>query len=95
MTTFRFEWNEVAKVLFDLEGIVEEGFLAEQLENLYPAPDPENPPTSKEDGHIWWHEYMSDDQKSLHENVHDYYTFFNSELLEAEIARVKAEQEEE
>ena len=38
---------------------------------------------------------MSDEQKSLHENVHDYYTFFNSELLEAEIARVKAEQEEE
>ena len=89
LSTFSFEWNEVADALFGLSGTVDEGFIAEQLETLYPAPDPENPPTSREDGHIWWHEYMSDEQKSLHENVHEFYTFFNSELLEAEIAAAK------
>jgi len=94
LSTFKFEWNEVAFALFGLTGTVEEGFLAEQLESLYPAPDPENPPTSKDEGHMWWYEYMSEEQKALHENVHDYYTFFNSELLGAAIAEAKAGQEE-
>ena len=62
-----------------------EGFIAEQLEELYPATDPQNPPTSKEDGHIWWHEYMTEDQKASSSGVHSYYTFFNSEMLQAEI----------
>ena len=89
LATFEYEWNAIAKALFGLEGHVAEGFLAEQLESLYPAPDPANPPTSKDDGHIWWHEYMTDEQKALHENVHNFYTFFNSALLEAEIAAAK------
>ena len=61
-----------------------------KLEVLFPAPDPENPPTSEADGHIWWHEYMSDEQKALAENVHDYYTRFNSIMLQAEIDAAKA-----
>ena len=83
--TVEYDWAPVADDLFGITGHVEEGFIAEQLEQLYPAPDPQNPPTSKEDGHIWWHEYMTDEQKALSSGVHNYYTFFNSEMLEAEI----------
>ena len=83
--TVEYDWAPVANDLFGITGHVEEGFIAEQLEQLYPAPDPQNPPTSKEDGHIWWHEYMTDEQKALSSGVHNYYTFFNSEMLEAEI----------
>jgi len=85
LVTFEYEWNQVATDLFSLSGHVEEGFLAEQLEELYPPADPQNPPTSKEDGHIWWHEYMTEDQKASSSGVHNYYTFFNSEMLQAEI----------
>jgi len=85
LTTFEYEWNQTADDLFGLSGHVTEGFIAEQLEELYPAADPQNPPTSKDDGHIWWHEYMSDEQKDSSAGVHNYYTFFNSEMLQAEI----------
>ena len=90
LMTIEYEWNQTADDLFELSGHVAEGFIAEQLEQLYPAPDPQNPPTSKEDGHIWWHEYMSDEQKALSNDVHNYYTFFNSEMLQAEIDAAKA-----
>ena len=90
LTTVEYEWNQIATDLFGLSGHTAEGFIAEQLEQLYPAPDPENPPTSKEDGHIWWHEHMSDEQKALTDNVHNYYTFFNSEMLQEKINAAKA-----
>tara|TARA_B100001287_G_C22649100_1_gene514270 strand:- start:853 stop:1647 length:795 start_codon:yes stop_codon:yes gene_type:complete len=90
LMTVEYEWNQTAGDLFELSGHIAEGFIAEQLEELYPAPDPQNPPTSKEDGHIWWYEYMSDEQKALSTNVHNYYTFFNSEMLQAEIDAAKA-----
>lgn len=83
--TVEYDWNPIAEQLFGLTGHVEEGFIAEQLEELYPAPDPDNPPTSKEDGHIWWHQHMTPEQKAVDPGVHNYYTFFNSEMLEAEI----------
>ena len=83
--TVEFDWSQTATDLFGLSGHVEEGIIAEQLEELYPAPDPNSPPTSKEDGHIWWHEYMTDEQKAMSSGVHNYYTFYNSEMLEAEI----------
>jgi hypothetical protein len=89
LTTFEYEWNQVASDLFDLTGHVAEGFIAEQLEELYPAPDPQNPPTSAEDGHIWWHEFMTDDQKAAAIDVHNYYTFYNSDMLNAEINTAK------
>jgi hypothetical protein len=83
--TVSYDWSQIATDLFGLSGHVEEGFIAEQLEELYPAPDPQNPPTSKDEGHIWWHEYMTDEQKAMSSGVHNYYTFFNSEMLEAKI----------
>ena len=92
--TFEYDWAPVANDLFGLTGHVEEGFLAEQLEELFPAPDPSNPPTSKEDGHLWWHEYMSEEQKALSSGVHAYYTFFNTELLEEKIAEAKSSKED-
>jgi hypothetical protein len=83
--TFEYDWAPIANDLFGLTGHIEEGFLAEQLEELFPAPD-SSPPTSKEDGHIWWHEYMTEEQKSATSGVHDYYTFYNTELLDEKIA---------
>ena len=83
--TIEFDWSQTATDLFGMTGHVKEGFIAEQLEQLYPAPDPKNPPTSKKDGHIWWYEYMTDEQKAMSSGVHNYYTFVNSEMLEAKI----------
>lgn len=90
LSTVEYKWQQIAADLFGYSGHVAEGFIAEELESLYPAPDPQNPPTSKEDGHIWWHEYVSDEQLSELDNVHKYYTFFNSEMLQAEIDAAKA-----
>ena len=90
LTVVEYEWNQIANDLFGLTGHVTEGFIAEQLEQLYPAPDPQNPPTSKDDGHVWWHEYMTDDQKELSDGVHNYYTFFNSVMLQELIDAAKA-----
>ena len=90
LSTVEYEWQQIATDLFGYSGHVAEGFIAEELEALYPAPDPQNPPTSKEDGHIWWHEYVTDEQLSEVDNVHKYYTFFNSEMLQAEIDAAKA-----
>ena len=90
LTTVEYEWKPIAKELFGYSGHVAEGFISEQLEQLFPATDPENPPTSKEDGHIWWYNYTTSEQKTYSPDAHDYYTFFNSEMLQEKIDAAKA-----
>ncbi len=89
LTTFEYEWNDIANELFGMSGHVAEGFLAEELEYLYPAPDPSNPPTSKDDGHVWWHHHIDAHTRSTVPGAHKYYTFFNAELLDELIAAAK------
>ena len=85
LTTVEYEWKPIANTLFGYSGHVQEGFIAEELETLFPAPDPQNLPTSIDDGHIWWHEYTTEEQKESDSSVHNYYTLVNTALLQAEI----------
>jgi len=85
LTVYEYEWKAIANILFGLSGTVTEGFMAEQLEVLYPAPDPENPPTSEADGHIWWHYYTTEEERALGADVHSYYTMYSETILQEEI----------